>query len=63
MSAAATTPSPLGIPMAAPARSSRRETLTRLLRTPTFLIATFVIVNHQDRWLVANTHVTSVQNP
>ena len=37
------TPSPVAIPMAAPARSSRRETLTRLLRTPTFLIAAFVI--------------------
>jgi peptide/nickel transport system permease protein len=44
MSAAATTPpSAVGIPMAAPARSSRRETLTRLLRSPTFLIAAFVI--------------------
>ena len=43
MSAAASTPSPVAIPMAAPARSSRRETITRLLRTPTFLIAVFVI--------------------
>jgi peptide/nickel transport system permease protein len=44
MSAAATTPpSAVGIPMAAPARSSRRETFTRLMRTPTFLIAAFVI--------------------
>ena len=43
MSAAASTPSPVAIPMAAPARSSRRETITRLLRTPTFLIALFVI--------------------
>jgi peptide/nickel transport system permease protein len=44
MSAAASTPpSAIGIPMAAPARSSRRETLTRLARTPTFLIAAFVI--------------------
>jgi peptide/nickel transport system permease protein len=43
MSAAASTPSAVAIPMAAPARSSRRETLTRLLRTPTFLIAAFVI--------------------
>ena len=42
MSAAATTP-PAAIPMAAPARSSRRETLTRLLRSPTFLIAVVVI--------------------
>ncbi|MDP9256102.1 MAG: ABC transporter permease [Actinomycetota bacterium] len=43
MSAAASTPSPVAIPMAAPARSSRRETITRLVRTPTFLIAVFVI--------------------
>jgi peptide/nickel transport system permease protein len=43
MSAAASTPSPVAIPMVAPARSSRRETMTRLLRTPTFLIAAFVI--------------------
>ena len=44
MSAAATTPpSAIGIPMAAPARSSRRETFTRLMKSPTFLIATFVI--------------------
>jgi peptide/nickel transport system permease protein len=44
MSAAASTPSsPIGIPMAAPARSSRRETLTRLLRSPTFLIAAVII--------------------
>ena len=43
MSAAASTPSPVAIPMAAPARSSRRETITRLLRSPTFLIAVFVI--------------------
>jgi peptide/nickel transport system permease protein len=43
MSAASTTPSPLGIPMSAPARSSRRETITRLLRTPTFVIAVSVI--------------------
>ena len=43
MSAAASTPSPIAIPMVAPARSSRRETMTRLLRTPTFLIAAFVI--------------------
>ena len=43
MSAAATTPSPIGIPMAAPARSSRRETLGRLLRSPTFLIAVAII--------------------
>jgi peptide/nickel transport system permease protein len=42
MSAAAT-PSPVAIPMVTPARSSRRETITRLLRTPTFLIAVFVI--------------------
>ena len=43
MSAASSTPSPIAIPMAAPARSSRRETISRLLRTPTFLIAAFVI--------------------
>lgn len=43
MSAAASTPSPIAIPMAAPARSSRRETMARLMRTPTFLIAVFVI--------------------
>jgi peptide/nickel transport system permease protein len=44
MSTAAGTPSsPIAIPMAAPARSSGRETLARLLRTPTFLIAVFVI--------------------
>jgi peptide/nickel transport system permease protein len=43
MSAASSTPSPIAIPMAAPARSSRRETISRLLRTPTFLIAVFVI--------------------
>jgi peptide/nickel transport system permease protein len=43
MSAAASTPSPVAIPMVAPARSSRRETMTRLMRTPTFLIAAFVI--------------------
>ena len=44
MSAASTTPPrPIGIPMAAPARSSRRETFARLLRSPTFLIAAFVI--------------------
>jgi peptide/nickel transport system permease protein len=43
MSAASSTPSPIAIPMAAPARSSRRETIARLLRTPTFLIAVFVI--------------------
>jgi peptide/nickel transport system permease protein len=41
--AATTPPSAVAIPMAAPARSSRRETFTRLLRSPTFLIATFVI--------------------
>jgi peptide/nickel transport system permease protein len=35
--------SPIAIPMAAPARSSRRETLTRLVRTPTFVIAVLVI--------------------
>jgi hypothetical protein len=39
----ATPPSAIGIPMAAPARSSRRETIARLLRSPTFLIASFVI--------------------
>ncbi|MDX6628021.1 MAG: peptide/nickel transport system permease protein [Gaiellales bacterium] len=44
MSTAAGTPSSaIAIPMAAPARSSGRETLARLLRTPTFLIAAFVI--------------------
>ena len=43
MSAAATTPPSAAIPMAAPARSSRREMFTRLMRSPTFLIATFVI--------------------
>ena len=44
MSAASTTPpSAVGIPMAAPARSSRRETMARLLRSPTFMIAAFVI--------------------
>ncbi|HET6173339.1 MAG TPA: ABC transporter permease [Gaiellales bacterium] len=44
MSAATTTPaSPIGIPLAAPARSTRRETMARLLRSPTFLIASFVI--------------------
>jgi peptide/nickel transport system permease protein len=43
MSAASSTPSPIAIPMAAPARSSGRETISRLLRTPTFLIAVFVI--------------------
>jgi peptide/nickel transport system permease protein len=44
MSASASVPSsPVAIPMAAPARSSRRETFSRLLRTPTFLIAVFVI--------------------
>ena len=44
MSADRRRPSPIAIPMAAPARSSRRETLSRLLRTPTFLIAAVVIV-------------------
>jgi peptide/nickel transport system permease protein len=39
----ATPPSPIGIPMAAPARSTRRETFARLLRSPTFLIAIVVI--------------------
>jgi peptide/nickel transport system permease protein len=39
----ATPPSAIGIPMAAPARSTRRETMARLLRSPTFLIAAFVI--------------------
>ena len=43
MSTADVTPSAIGIPMAAPARSSRRETFARLLRSPTFLIAMFVI--------------------
>jgi peptide/nickel transport system permease protein len=43
MSAASTTPSPIAVPMAAPARSSRRETIARLLRSPTFLISVFVI--------------------
>jgi peptide/nickel transport system permease protein len=44
MSTAAGTPSSaIAISMAAPARSSGRETLARLLRTPTFLIAVFVI--------------------
>ena len=43
MSAAEITPSAVGIPMAAPARSSRRETFARLMRSPTFLIAVFVI--------------------
>jgi peptide/nickel transport system permease protein len=43
MSTAATPASPIGIPMAAPARSTRRETMMRLLRSPTFLIASFVI--------------------
>jgi peptide/nickel transport system permease protein len=39
----ATPPSAIGIPMAVPARSTRRETFARLMRSPTFLIATFVI--------------------
>jgi peptide/nickel transport system permease protein len=44
MSAMSNAPtSPVAIPMAAPARSSRRETLTRLIRTPTFVIALLVI--------------------
>jgi peptide/nickel transport system permease protein len=43
MSAASSTPSPIAIPLVAPARSSGRETISRLLRTPTFLIAVFVI--------------------
>jgi peptide/nickel transport system permease protein len=38
----ATTTSPVAI-TAAPARSSRRETMTRLLRTPTFLISVAII--------------------
>jgi peptide/nickel transport system permease protein len=38
-----TPPSPIGIPMAAPARSTRRETIARLLRSPTFIIAAAVI--------------------
>jgi peptide/nickel transport system permease protein len=41
VNAAATTP--VAIPTLAPARSSRRETLTRLVRTPTFLIAVSII--------------------
>ena len=45
MSAISDVPSsPIAIPMAAPARSSRRETLTRLIRTPTFVIALIVIL-------------------
>jgi peptide/nickel transport system permease protein len=33
----------VAIPLVAPARSSRRETLTRLLRSPTFMIAAVII--------------------
>jgi peptide/nickel transport system permease protein len=41
VSASAATPA--AIPTIAPARSSRRETLSRLMRTPTFLIAVAII--------------------
>jgi peptide/nickel transport system permease protein len=36
-------PSAIGIPMVAAARSSRRETFARLMRSPTFVIAVLVI--------------------